>query len=616
MMELRLTNDTVLRVRRRPFAFELRHCGRLVLRTTRRRSLTFMRDGVESGASRLLSFATDRGRHHLCVSTQCPGVELLVDFEVVDSHLECEVRLSDGRSAERLAVGFLTQRGESWFGAEVTAASQWRLNAKRINRSPFVPADNQTAPLWLSSKGVALLKCDHSPVGFSFHERGKDVFELHSLDAPELRFCLCPAADIRRAWQKAISVLGTPRTAPPFEYFRRPSYCTWIEFLTEVTQDGILHYVSAMRESGFRCGVLTIDDKWTRSYGDLEFDAEKFPSPRRMIDELHAQGIAVALWVTPFVDPQSPRYCIGTSQGYLLRRKGKTEPYLARWWNGEAALVDLSNPEARAWFVEGLHRLAHDVGADGFKLDAGDASFLAEGYDSFAPVNPWEYADAFASIGAEFRINELRVSWLTQRLGLVQRLRDKAPTWSRVDGLGSLVPHGLYEGLLGYPYFCADMIGGGWDVYFRNGSRIDEELFVRWTQASSLLPIMQFSYAPWKLEEDNAAICRRYAELHEELSGYIYELACRATRDGTPIVKPLFFDFPADAATYTISDQFLLGDRFLVAPVLEKEARQRPVYLPRGQWRDYWSDRVVPGPRLIKRYTAELDTLPLFERVG
>jgi myogenesis-regulating glycosidase len=144
---------------------------------------------------------------------------------------------------------------------------------------------------------------------------------------------------------------------------------------------------------------------------------------------------------------------------------------------------------------------------------------------------------------------------------------------------------------------------------------VDEELFVRWTQASALLPIMQFSYAPWRLTEKMAAICRTYVKLHEDLSGYIYRLAQDATSDGTPIVRPLFFNYPKDRAAYRVRDQFLLGDRFLVAPVLTRGARHRSVYLPEGAWKDYWSGAVVFGPRLIKAYDANLEKLPLFERV-
>jgi alpha-glucosidase (family GH31 glycosyl hydrolase) len=104
-------------------------------------------------------------------------------------------------------------------------------------------------------------------------------------------------------------------------------------------------------------------------------------------------------------------------------------------------------------------------------------------------------------------------------------------------------------------------------------------------------------------------------ELHDDLSGYIYRLAQEATRDGTPIVRPLFFGYPKDSATYRIRDQFLLGDRYLVAPVLRRGARRRPVYLPDGEWKDYWSGAALCGPRLIKAYDADLERLPLFERM-
>jgi len=358
-----------------------------------------------------------------------------------------------------------------------------------------------------------------------------------------------------------------------------------------------------------------IDDTWTRHYGDLAFDAEKFPAPRRMIDGLHEQGIKVVLWVTPFVDASSSRYEEARAKGYLLLRRGSWEPFLGRWWNGQSALIDFSCPAARAWFIAGLRGLVRDFGVDGFKLDAGDAEVIAEGYDSFAPMNPWEYADAFASIGAEFELNELRISWLTQKLGLVQRLRDKSPTWSPVDGLGSIIPHGLYEGLLGYPYFCADMIGGGWDGGFRTGEPIDEELFIRWTEACALMPIMQFSYAPWRLGEKAVSVCRRYVKLHQDLSGYTYQLARAAARDGFPILRPLFYSYPDDAASWDVRDQFLLGSRFLVAPVLTRGARRRDVYLPPGRWRDFWTGALFTGPRTICAYDADLETLPLFESV-
>ena len=350
-------------------------------------------------------------------------------------------------------------------------------------------------------------------------------------------------------------------------------------------------------------------------YGDLHFDFSKFPDPKRLVDFMHSRGISVALWVTPFVDRDSSAFGFLSEKKYLILRKEKDSPYYAEWWNGNSAMLDLSNPAARQWFLSRLKDLCDDYGIDGFKLDAGDGAFLAGDYRTAHPMNPQEYTDSFAAIGAEFEINELRVSWLAQRHGLVQRLRDKAPTWSEVDGMGAIIPHGMTEGLIGYPFFCADMIGGGWDVYFRESAKIDEELFVRWTEVCALFPIMQFSYAPWRLSERSKNICRRYAALHQDFADYIYECAKRSTESGMPIIAPLFLQFPEECDTYTIKDQFMLGEKYLVAPVVTAGARARDIYIPSGNWRAWWSDEIIRGPALLRSAAADLDVLPIYERI-
>jgi len=614
-LDFSLTDRVRLRVERRPFSIVFLLDGRQVLRTSRSGALFARRGGRELRSRVLRSWRDDPSGIRLRVSSTAE-VDFFLEARALHPFVSLTLRLCDDGPCEALGASFDSPRSDAWFGAEVMAASQWPLNGRRIRRDPFLPTGNQAAPLWLSQRGAALFRRDHQPIGFSFHDPVRGTLRIHGRGAAELELCVCVSANLREAHRAALCVLGSPRRPPPVQYFSAPMFSTWIEFLTRVDQEGILGYSDAMREHGFPCGVLVIDDRWTRHYGDLSFDPSKFPDPRHMVEVLHSRGCRVALWVTPFLDSASARYGEARRLGYLLRRKDQQEPFLGTWWNGKSALVDFSRPEARAWFVDGLQALVRDVGVDGFKLDAGDAEFLSPGYDSFAPMNPWEYADAFASIGALFPFNELRVSWLTQGLGLVQRLRDKSPTWDRAHGLGSIVPHGLCEGLLGYPYFCADMIGGGWDAGFRAGTPLDEELFVRWTQASAMFPIMQFSYAPWRLSPRSAEICRQYVELHERMSPYIYELAREAARDGTPIVRPLFFEFPSEPPAYRISDQFLLGSRFLVAPVLRRGARHRPVYLPRGTWRDFWTRGELRGPRPLRAYPAGIGTLPIFERVG
>ena len=196
-------------------------------------------------------------------------------------------------------------------------------------------------------------------------------------------------------------------------------------------------------------------------------------------------------------------------------------------------------------------------------------------------------------------------------MGLVQRLRDKGPNWTEVDGIKSIIPHAMTASMIGYYFLCADMVGGGLDGGFlAKDYKFDEELFVRWAEVSSMLPMMQFSLAPWKLSKENVAICKKYSELHVSLGNYIYSLAEQSRINSNPIVRPLFFEFPEDEKSFMIYDQFMLGDRFLVAPVLEKGAIKRNIYLPAGTWLDYWNGKVYKGEQTIE-YQSPLDVLPI-----
>ena len=172
----------------------------------------------------------------------------------------------------------------------------------------------------------------------------------------------------------------------------------------------------------------------------------------------------------------------------------------------------------------------------------------------------------------------------------------------------------MAEGIIGYPFFCPDMIGGGEMGNFleNNVKGVDRELFVRWVQVSALMPMMQFSYAPWKLDSTVNSICRKYAEIHRSLGDYIYSLAIQSSETGIPIVKPLFFRNPEDEKTYAISDQFMLGDRFLVAPVLKKGDVSRDIYLPKGTWVDYWDGKIFQGNTTLQHYAAPIEKLPIF----
>lgn len=374
--------------------------------------------------------------------------------------------------------------------------------------------------------------------------------------------------------------------------FTHPQYNTWIELMYDQNEDDILKYAKAIIDNGFPPGVLMIDDNWQENYGIWEFSPRRFKDPKGMMDQLHAMGFKVMLWVCPFVSPDSVVFRQLAEDGLLLLDPQKSQEILwantknkaaiIRWWNGASACLDLSNPQTQAWFKERLDHLVNEYGVDGFKFDAGDAGFYTGGIVSRDPdAKPNDHTTFFAEFGLNYPLNEYRASWKMAGLPLAQRLRDKAHRWSDLE---KLIPDLMSQSMMGYAYTCPDLIGGGEYRSFLSGAAIDEELIVRSAQVHALMPMMQFSVAPWRiLSKENKEICLEMAQLHRNMGDTILALARQSSKTGEPIAKPMALVYP-DGGYETVKDQFLLGEDILVAPVVTKGTRSRSVILPKGKW--------------------------------
>ena len=467
--------------------------------------------------------------------------------------------------------------------------------------------NNQTTPLLLSDKGRYIWS--DGPFTMTFSE-GVISLECHRGEA----VCVEAGKTLRDAFLAA-SAARFPATGsiPPELFFDRPQYNTWIELIYNQNQEDILQYARSIIANGFPAGILMIDDNWQKYYGNFEFKPDRFPDPKGMMEELHALGFKVMLWISPFVSPDSMEYRQYRDQGYLLRSARSGEPAVLSWWNGQSACFDLSNPAAADALYAVLKGMQDEFGIDGFKFDAGDPErYLAE---DTAPYDGKSFdtdqTELWAAFGARFPYNEFRACWKMGGQPLVQRLGDKSYSWR---GVSSLVPDMINAGLLGHIYTCPDMIGGGEYGSFLNvdQTQFDQTLIVRSCQIHSMMPMMQFSVAPWRiLSPENLAICKRYALLHAQLGDYIVAQARQSSETGEPIVRPMEYAFPGQGFE-TCTDQYMLGDRYLVAPVMDA-GFSRSVKLPAGKWRDE-QGKVYKGGR---SYVLEvpLDRLPYFEKI-
>ncbi len=220
---------------------------------------------------------------------------------------------------------------------------------------------------------------------------------------------------------------------------------------------------------------------------------------------------------------------------------------------------------------------------------------------------------AWNEFGRRYPYHEYKDSYLAGGHNAIQRLRDKGHRWDG-NGINHLLPCALTCSLIGHPFVCPDMIGGGeWSYNYLPGFQIDEELFVRMAQCSALFPMMQFSWAPWKaLSKENLAICVEAAKLHQRMAGEIMALVKDAEKTGEPIMRTLEYNDPHQGYA-PITDEFMLGADILAAPVVTKGTRERTVYFPAGLWED--EEGVRYQGRTAQVLASPIEKLLWFKRV-
>ncbi|WP_091873335.1 glycoside hydrolase family 31 protein [Pricia antarctica] len=506
--------------------------------------------------------------------------------------------------------------GEYWWGGLSTVGHETPYDSETVTSHDLWGDNlgNQAQPLLLSSKGRYVWS--ESPIKYSFNKGKITVTDreggIQSGTAGKT---------IRDSYDYAVKNFFPPNGKIPEELlFTKPQYNTWIELTYNQNEEDILKYAQAIIDKGYPPGVLMIDDNWQDSYGTWEFSAKRFKDPKGMMKKLHAMGFKVMLWVCPFVSADTENFRQLAKDGMLLLDGDKTQEVLwantqnkaaiIRWWNGASACLDLSNPKTREWFEGRLKFLMDEYGVDGFKFDAGDADFYTGDIVSYVPdLAPNDHTTYFAKLGLQFPLNEYRASWKMAGLPLAQRLRDKSHNWG---DLQKLIPDLMSQSMMGYAYTCPDMIGGGEYGSFMDLASIDEELVVRSAQVHALMPMMQFSVAPWRvLSEENNQICLEAAKLHEKMGNMFLNLANTASKTGEPIVKPLALAYP-ESGYEMIKDQFMVGDSILVAPVVEKGSRKRSVVLPKGRWKAD-DGTLYKGNRTVE-IEVPLNRLPYFTK--
>ena len=474
-------------------------------------------------------------------------------------------------------------------------------------------------PVWHSTAGyTALLNTGAQVVADVGHERPSVL----SLQVPgeEIDLVLTAGPDPRDRLREYTEITGRA-TIPPLWAF---GY--WMGRCRYHSAEEMLEVARSMRSHQVPCDVLHLDPDWLvtdRLNTDFIWNTDRFGDRAEFVAALAEHGCRLSVWELPYLDPHSPRYAEAAEAGYLVRTAAGEIAEVTGTPTPDGrhrALVDFTNPAARAWWQQ-LHEDFLDDGVAVFKTDFGeglpDDAALADGTPAVHAHNlyPLLYNRAVSEhIGTYTGRAPLvwgRSGWAGSHRYPGQWGGDAEST---VAGLQATLRGGLSYALSA-PGFWSHDIGG----FF--GPELTPGLYVRWTQLGALSPLMRAHglrpREPWAFGEQALAICRDWIRLRYSLLPYLWQVAHRSAAAGLPMLRPLALEFPGDRFAATIDDQFLLGDDLLVVPILDDglEPVTRSFYVPEGEWVDLVDGSRVTGPGFHTR-TVSLEQMPVLVRAG
>lgn len=441
------------------------------------------------------------------------------------------------------------------------------------------------------------------------------VYSIENIDA-SLDFYFIYGPELKEILSKYLQIVGTPELPPPWMFGAWKSRDWLVEEQRTVYQD-----LEIQRQLKVPCTVKLIDACWETEYHSFTFDGVKYPAPEQMFAAARKKGYKIVLWISPWIMAGTTAFARAEAAGYLLK-KADGSTYVNRLGNDpglRGAVIDFTNPAAKAWWQDNLQRLM-EMGAAGFKTDFGeqvpvDAVFCngktgAEMHNLFPKLYnevTWEV------VGPRKGVLLARSAWHGSQRYPGIWAGDQSPDFCPWSGLPSVIRAALSAGLSGFPFWTSD-IGG----YFGPPAK---NVFIRWAQFGAFSPMMQVhgmgEHDPWNFDAETLHIYRGYAELHTRLFPYLYRCAVLAAETGWPVMRALPLEYQHDPVVYDLeaaSYQYLFGDSLLVAPVFFG-GKVREVYLPAGQWVDWWTGQNYEGPQVLN-YEVPLQIIPVFVRRG
>ena len=473
----------------------------------------------------------------------------------------------------------------------------------------------KNVPFYLTSRGYGVFVDDPSAVSFEIGSEVNSRVQF-SVEGETLDYYVIAGPTPKDVLRRYTALTGRPAKVPAW------SFGLWLttSFTASYDEATVNEFVDGMAERDIPLSVFHFDCFWMREFQwtDFVWDERAFPDPEGQLARLHERGLHVSAWINPYIAQRSVLFAEAVEKGYLLKT---TDGGVWQWdmWQAGMALVDFTNPAATDWYVSHLVRLM-EQGVDTFKTDFGER-IPVDGiawHDGSDPKRMHNYypqlynAAVFRALEQHRGVGEAVVFARSATAGGQQfPVHWGGDCDSTYASMAESLRGGLSLALSGFGYWSHDI--GGFE------GTPDPGVFKRWLafgllSSHSRLHGSDSVRVPWEFDEEAVDIARSFTKLKMTLMPYLAGIAEQAPATGTPMMRPLVLEFPADRGGYDADGQYMLGDALMVAPVFTADGSVE-YYLPEGRWTSLLDGSVVSGSRWISERHG-FDSVPLRVRPG
>ncbi len=430
---------------------------------------------------------------------------------------------------------------------------------------------------------------------------------------------------------------GFPQMPPKW------SFGIWMSRMTYFSADEVNEICDRLRQEHYPCDVIHLDTGWFRTdwLCEWKFNPERFPDPKAFIQRLKQNGFRVSLWQLPYVAQGAEQLEEAKHNKYISQPTTTPDASPSGDTSGSsnfsaldyAGTIDFTYGKAVNWYKNQLLKPLLDMGVTCIKTDFGENIHMDHQYHGMTPerlnnIYSLLYQRAAFEITKEVTGNGIvwaRSAWAGCQRYPLHWGGDSASSW---DGLAGSLKGGLHFGLSGFAFWSHDVPGFHSIPDFMN-SPIDENVYVRWTQFGVFSSHMRYhgtcKREPWHYPRI-APIVKRWWKLRYKLLPYIIEQGEQSCLTGYPMVRALLMHHPHNRQVWHIDDEYYFGNDFLVCPVMNAchtstdESKNgvgtRDIYLPEGQWIDFFTGRQWQGGQWYYNVEVPLDRMPVFVRPG